>query len=72
MDFDSDELCRGLLLTMGFNPKDDPETTGLAILILRQVLSTSLCQGTPRVVFERKLGKSKIKTHFLQSHACIN
>ena len=27
------------------NPKADPETTGLAILILRQVARTSLCQG---------------------------
>ena len=33
---------------LGVNPKADPETSGLAILNLRQVARPSLCQGTPR------------------------
>ena len=33
---------------LGFNLKADPETVGLTILILRQVVSPSLCQGIPR------------------------
>ena len=32
---------------LGVNPKADPETIGLAFLILRQVARPSLCQGTP-------------------------
>ena len=32
---------------LGVNLKADPETIGLAILILRQVASPSLCQGIP-------------------------
>ena len=38
------------------NPKADPETTGLAILILRQVARTSLCQRSPRNIIDRELG----------------
>ena len=41
---------------LGVNPKADPETIGLAILILRQVERTSLWQGTPRDIIGRKLG----------------
>ena len=32
---------------LGFNLRGDPETIGLAILILRQVASPSLCQMYP-------------------------
>ena len=39
---------------LGVNPKADPET--IAILILGQVARPSLCQGTPRVIFDRELG----------------
>ena len=38
------------------NPKADPETIGLAILILREVARPSLCQGTPRSIIDRELG----------------
>ena len=41
---------------LGVNPKVDSETIGLAILILRQVARPSLCQGTPRDIFDRELG----------------
>ena len=41
---------------LGVNPKADPETIGLAILILGQVARPSLCQGTPRVIIGRELG----------------
>ena len=41
---------------LGVNPKADPETVGLAILILRQVARPSLCQGTPRGNIDRELG----------------
>ena len=34
---------------LGVNPKADPETVGLAILILRQVARLSLYQCTPKV-----------------------
>ena len=33
---------------LGVNPKVDPETIGLTILILRQVARPSFSQGTPR------------------------
>ena len=36
--------------------KLDPETIGLALLILGQVARPSLCQGTPRDIFDRELG----------------
>ena len=36
------------------NPKADPETIGLTILILGQVASPSPCQGTPRGIFGRE------------------
>ena len=38
------------------NPKADPETFGLAILILTQVVSATLRQGTPRGITGRELG----------------
>ena len=38
------------------NPKADPETTGLAILILRQTARQSLCQGTPRGIIDKEFG----------------
>ena len=41
---------------LGVNPKADPETIGLAVLILRQVARPSLYQGTPRGIFDRELG----------------
>ena len=41
---------------LGVNQKDDPETIGLAILILRHVARKSLCQGTIRGIFDRELG----------------
>ena len=41
---------------LGVNQKADPETIGLAILILGQVARPSLCQGTPRGIIDRKLG----------------
>ena len=41
---------------LGVKPKADPETVGLAILILRQVAQPSLCQGTPRGIIDRELG----------------
>ena len=41
---------------LGVNPKADPETIGLAILILGQVARPSLCQGTPRGIFDRERG----------------
>ena len=41
---------------LGVNPKADPETIGLAILILGQVAKPSPCQGTPRGIFDRELG----------------
>ena len=52
---------------LGFNPKDDPETIGLAILILGQVLSPSYCQGTPRVLFDRELGGLKLRHAFYKT-----
>ena len=49
---------------LGINPKADPETIGLAILILRQVASPLLCQGTPRgiiyLMYPRKIDFSQI------------
>ena len=41
---------------LGINPKADPETISLAILILRQVARPSLCRGTPRRIIEREIG----------------
>ena len=41
---------------LGVDPKADPETIGLAILILGQVARPSLCQGTPRGIIDRELG----------------
>ena len=38
------------------NPKAELKTIGLAILILGQVERPSLCQGTPRAIFDRELG----------------
>ena len=40
---------------LGVNPKADPETIGLAVLILRQEARLSLCQGTPRGIIDREL-----------------
>ena len=40
---------------LGVKQKADPETVGLAILILRQVARQSLCQGTPRGIIEGNL-----------------
>ena len=42
---------------LGVNPKADPETVGLAVLILRQVPKPSLCQGTPRGIIDSELGE---------------
>ena len=44
--------------TDGFevNSKTDPETIGLLNLILRQVASPTLCQGTTRGIIDRELG----------------
>ena len=41
---------------LGVNPKADPEIIGLAVLILGQVASPTLCQGTPRGIINRELG----------------
>ena len=41
---------------LGVNQKADPETSGLTILILRQVARPSLCQVTPRGIIGRELG----------------
>ena len=38
----------------GFNPKADSATIGLAILILRQMASPTLCQSTPKGIIDRK------------------
>ena len=40
---------------LGVNPKADLEAIGLTILILRQVVSPSLCPGTPRGIIDREL-----------------
>ena len=53
--------------SLGFNPKDDPETVGLAILILRQMLRPLLCQDSPRVLFARELGEVKLKHAFYKT-----
>ena len=42
---------------LGVNLKADPETIGLAILILRQVASPSLCQGISIGINDRGLGE---------------
>ena len=42
--------------SLGVNPKVDPETTDLAILILRQVARLSFCQDTPKGIIDRELG----------------
>ena len=42
---------------LGVNPKVDPETIGLANLILRQVAKPSLYQGTPSCFIDRELGE---------------
>ena len=43
---------------LGDNLKDDPdpETIGLAVLILRQVSKSSLCRGFPIGIIDRVLG----------------
>ena len=41
---------------LGINLMIDPETFGLAILILTQVVSATLRQGTPRGITGRELG----------------
>ena len=42
--------------SLGLIPKADPETIVLAILILSQVVISSFCQGTPKVIIGRELG----------------
>ena len=42
---------------LGVNPKADPETLGLEILILRQVATQSLFQSTPRRFIGLELGE---------------
>ena len=41
---------------LGVNPKADPETIGLTILILKEVERPSLCQDIPRGIIDRELG----------------
>ena len=53
--------------SVGFNPKDDSETISLAGLILRQVLSSSLGQGTSRVLFDRELEGIKLRCAFYKT-----
>ena len=49
---------------LGVNPKADPETIGLAILILRQVARPSLCQSTPEVLLIGNLEDIAPTTNF--------
>ena len=50
--------------SLGVNPKADPETIGLAILILWQVARPSLCQITPRGIIYREIGGHCIHDEF--------
>ena len=40
----------------GVDPKTDPKTNGLAIFILRRVMSPSHFQGAPRGIINREFG----------------
>ena len=71
MDLTLDELV-GFCQQSGIQPKDDPKTIDLAVLILRQMLSPSLCQGTSRLFFDRELGGVKLRHAFYKTiHALI-
>ena len=68
----SDKLNCGLFADgLGVNSKADSETISLAILILGQVARPSLCQGTPRGIIDRELGRHCTHDRFYMHQASL-